>query len=249
MNVDTSMQKSFESLSSMQRVNRAADDAAGLAISEKMLTQIKGDSKAVDNMSSSDNLAKTAEGAMSSIQGSLQRMRELSVQASNATLTNDDKKIIQLEIDQLKQDIGDTVKNTKFNTQQILDGTFTNKNVAMNPEGTGMKMNIKNTGLESLGIADYDVTKQFDISKIDNAINKVSESRSSLGAFSNRMEHGINMTEVAEENQTASRSRIVDLDAAKGISQLNSQQGLMQYKIYAQQQGMAAKANSLSLLG
>lgn len=249
MNVDTAMQKSLESLSSAQRVNRAADDAAGLAISEKMLTQIKGDNKAVDNMSSADNMARTAEGAMSSIHGSLQRMRELSVQASNATLTADDRKILQLEIDQLKQDIGDTVKNTRFNTQQLLDGTFANKNIAMNPEGTGMKMNIKNTGLEALGIADYDVTKKFDISKIDNAIKKVSESRSELGAFSNRMGHGINMTEVAEENQTAARSRIVDLDIAKGVSQLNSQQGIMQYKIFAQKQDAAAKANALSLLG
>jgi flagellin len=249
MKVDSNTQTSYEQLSSMKSINKAADNAAGLAISQEMKAQVSGDGKAVDNMSSADNMVKTAEGSLNSIHDSLQRMRDLSVQASHGTLSKGDKQIIQTEIDQLKQDIGDTVKNTKFNTQTLLDGSFSNKNIAANPEGTGMKMSIKNTGLKALGIEDFDVTKSFDVSTIDKAITKVSDARSNLGALSNSMAHGINVTQVAQENQADAASAIEDLNVPNALSQLSSRQILQQYKIFAQKQTLSAKSGILNLLG
>ncbi|MCX7710587.1 MAG: flagellin [Clostridia bacterium] len=249
MRIEGALQNSYESLSSMQRINSAADDAAGLAISQNLTAETKGYDKGTDNALSMNDLAKTADGAMSSIHDSLQRMRELAVQASNGVLTGDDRKLIQEEIDQLKQSIGGVVQNTQFNTQKLLDGTFKDKNIAMNPSGTGMKMNIQNTGLEALGIKDFDVTKDFDIKTLDNAISQVSDARSQLGATSNRIMHGVSINQISSENLTASKSRMVDLDIPKAISQMKTQEILQQYQYFAQKQAAMQKSGTLSLLG
>lgn len=241
-------ENTYQSLASGRRINSAADDAAGLAISEKLGSQAKGDSVAINNMHDSNNLIKTAEGALTSIHDNLHRMRDLAVQASNGILSSEDRQIIQNEIVQIKESIGETVKNTQFNTQKLLDGSFADKNIAMTPQGTGMKMNIENSGLENLGIKDFDVTGNFDIGDIDRAIEKISEGRTELGATSNRLEHGISSAEISEYNQMAAKSRIADADIAKKAIQLNTQQIIENYKIYAQKQTMQGKANSLNLL-
>ncbi|MFZ5986239.1 MAG: flagellin [Bacillota bacterium] len=249
MRIEGSMTQSYERLSSMQRINRAADDAAGLAISQKLKEQINGLDRGTSNTQDMNNLAKTAEGSLSSIHDSLHRMRELAVQASNGTLTSEDKAMLQTEIDEIKASISDTVRNTQFNTIKVLDGTFSDKNVAIDPSGKGMKMSIQNTGLTALGIDSFDVTGSFDISDIDSALEKVSDARANLGATSNRLDHAVNTNRIAEYNQIAANSRIEDLDIGLEIMQLNTQQIVNQYQYYAQKQSAQQKANSLSLLG
>jgi len=198
----------YSQLSSGKRINGASDDAAGLAIAQKMETQIRGYSRGTQNAEDSKNLYNTAESALGSVNDNLQRMRELSVQASNGTLTDGDRAIIQTEIEQIKSSISDVAKNTSFNTQTLLDGTFSDKNIASNPRGTGSKMSIKNSSLESLGIADFDVTKEFDIKQIDDAIQKVSDARSDIGAKTNALERTIKYN----ENDNQKRNECVDLD-------------------------------------
>ena len=242
-------QNSYERISSGRRTNHAADDAAGLAISQKLLSQSNGLSKGIENGLAMNDLAQTAEGSLGSMNDDLQRIRELAVQASNGTLTDGDKKIIQNEIEQLKGSISDTAKNTEFNTQKLLDGTFTNKNIALNPQGTGTTMSIQDSSLASLGIDNFDVTGDFDISDIDNAITKVTDSRSNLGATSNGIMRATSANTVAEYNTEAAESQIGDVDIASEVVQQNIQQILQQYQMYAQKQTMAQKSSSLSLLG
>jgi flagellin len=249
MRIDNSIQNSYQSLSSGKRINSAADDAAGLAISQKLQAQSNGLEQASNNGLSMNDLANTADGALNSMGDSLQRIRELAVQASNGILAGGDKQAIQSEIDELKQSINETAKNTQFNTQKILDGTFTNKNIAVNTQGSGMQMNIRDTTLATLGIQNFDVTGNFDISDIDNAISKVSDARSDIGATSNAIKSAVSANDIEQINTEAADSRIEDADIAAQATQLNTLKILDQYKMYAQKQTMSQKANVLSLLG
>ena len=131
MNIASVSAQAYERLSTGLQINRAADNAAGLSITQGMSSEIKGMEQNVENIGSMNDLAKTAEGALNSIQDSLGRIRELSVQASNGILTDGDKSIIQSEISQLMQGIQDTSRNTEFNTMKLLDGSFANKNTAI----------------------------------------------------------------------------------------------------------------------
>jgi len=248
MNIDTAIQNSFAQLSSGKRINSAADDPAGLATSEGLTSQINGYAQVSDNALSAKDLAGTAEGSLSSINDSLQRMRDLAVQASSGTNSADDRKLIQNEIDQLKSSISDAAKNTDFNTIKVLDGSFSNKGVASNPSGTGRTMTIQNSSLETLGIDKFDVTQPFDISTIDNAINQVSDSRSNLGATSNSLSYEASVNDTAAENLSSSESRISDADMAKTITDLKTQQLQQQIQIYAQKTKMDQGSSVLNLL-
>ncbi len=195
MNIASVSAQAYERLSTGLQINRAADNAAGLSITQGMSSEIKGMEQNVENIGSMNDLAKTAEGALNSIQDSLGRIRELSVQASNGILTDGDKSIIQSEISQLMQGIQDTSRNTEFNTMKLLDGSFANKNTAMSPDGSGMQISIESAALDNLGLSGYDVTGAFDLSDIDNAIEKVSDSRANLGSLANAFEHATNSTQ------------------------------------------------------
>lgn len=247
--VSNSMNMSLIRMSTMKRINSAADDAAGLAISEKMKAQYSGIDKGTENIQDMSNLMKTAEGSMGSVQENLQRMRELAVQASNGTLTLEDRTVIQDEIDQLKQGISETVSNTEFNTQKLLDGSFNAKNVAMGADGTGGKANISSLSLDSLGISDFSVVSgNFDISKIDNALSQVSENRSSVGSQMNRYEHAENMNRTASNNLKESQSRIADADITKELISLNIGKVMQQYKYYSMKQQTNIEGSKLNLL-
>lgn len=248
MKIDSSIQKLYTQLSSAKRINSAANDPAGLAISNKMTAQVNGYDKGTENALTSQDLAKTAEGALSSINDSLQRIRELAVQASNATYTADDKKIIQAEITQLKEGIQQTARDTEFNTMKLLDGTFSDKTIASNPSGTGQTMTIKNTSLETLGIDNFDVTQNFNIEDIDKALTQVSDSRSNLGALSNRIDYMVNVNETASLNLRRAEDQISSADMAKAVTQLKTMQMQQQIQIYAQQNKMSQSASVLNLL-
>lgn len=227
-----SLYQSYSHLSSGLRINSAADDAAGLAIARKLESQSTGYDTGTRNAADSQNMINVADGALASITDSLQRIRELSLQASNSAVYGDsERKFMQMEIDQLKEHISDVAKNTQFNRINLLDGSNTGLHVASNPDGSGMDINMPASTLETLGIADYDVTGDFNISAIDDAITMVNQSRSELGASSNRLDSVIAYNSYASYNLTASRSRIEDLDMPKAISDMKKNQLLEQYKL------------------
>lgn len=247
MEIDRLIQNTFAQLSSGKRINTASDDPSGLAISERMTAQINGHDQSINNALTSQDLANTADGALSSIGDSLQRIREIAVQASNGTYTASDKKIMQAEIDQLKQGITETARNTEFNTIKLLDGTFSGANLASDQSGQGRPMTIQSAALESLGIDKFDVTKDFNIEDLDNAISKVSDSRSSLGAFSNRIDYQVSYEQTMSENLSRANSQLADADYADLITQLNTQQLQQKIQLYTLQSKMNQHASVLDL--
>ena len=220
------VQKSLEKLSSGLRINRAGDDAAGLAISEKMRGQIRGLAMAQKNSQDGISLIQTAEGALTETHAILQRMRELTVQAGNlGTQETEDLQAIQDEIGALIEEIDGIADRTQFNGKDLLTGAFAEDDlifqIGANAEQQ-LTVNIADMHAAELGaegVADIDVTtftegSDFDaaVAQIDDAINAVSGQRSALGAIQNRLEHTINNLSVSEENLTAAESRIRDVD-------------------------------------
>lgn len=224
--------RNYQSLASGRRINSAADDAAGAAIAQKLKSQENGYDAANRNAGTSQDMLKVADGALGSITDSLQRIRELSVQAYNGLYTDADRGAIQAEIDQLKQSISDTASQSQFNTKNLLDGTMGSSHVAAAPNGDGMDLNMPNATLKALGIEDYDVSSgNFDISVIDDALDKVTSARSSLGASSNRLDYTMAYNANASYNLTASRSRIEDLDYPMAVSELKKKQLLQTFNM------------------
>lgn len=227
--------RSYQSLASGKRINSAADDAAGLAIAQKLLSQANGYDVGTRNAGTSQDMTKVADGALSSITDNLQRIRELSIQASDFLYTDGDRGAIQAEIDQLKQAISDTASQTQFNTMNLLDGTMGSSHVAAGPDGTGLDFQMPNAMLQVLGIADYDVTSgNFDLDVIDKALDMVSSARSSLGATSNRLDYILEYNGYASFNTTASQSRIEDLDYPQAVSEMKKKQALSMYSLMMQ---------------
>lgn len=239
---------SYQQLASGKRINSAADDAAGMAIAEKLLTQSNSLDIASRNAGTFQDMTKVADGALGSISDNLQRIRELSVQASNGLYTDSDRGAIQAEIDQLKQQISDTAGQTQFNTKNLLDGSTGSMMAAINADGSGMEVNMPVSTLDVLGIADYDVTGDFDISAIDNALKMVNSSRSELGATSNRLDYAMSNNNYASLNTTSSRSRIEDLDYPQAVSEQKKQQVLLQYSLMMQRKKMEDEGGRMQRL-
>ena len=242
------MSTSFEQLSSMKQINKAADNAAGLSIVEKMNSQVNGYDTGTDNAAAGKDLLNVADGALGTIADSLQRIRELSIQAGNVTYTDDDKAALQDEVGALLKDIQATAKNTEFNTMKLLDGSMADLDLATNPSGGGHKIQLVNATLENLGIEDYDVTGDFDLSVIDEAISKITEARSSIGATTNALGNTISYNMYASQNLSAASSRIEDLDVGEAVSELKKNQVLEQYRLFAQQAKMKEEENKLGIL-
>ena len=252
--VTSALQKSTEKLSSGYKINRAGDDAAGLSISEKMRSQIRGLNKASDNAQDGISLIQVAEGALNETHSILQRMNELATQAANDTNTSTDRTAIKAEIDQLTSEINRIQSTTQFNTQNLLDGKFTGKNLQIGSlKGQTIKISISNMNAATLGVSGLTVDKNstagISMSKIQAAIDKVSTQRSNLGALQNRLEHTINNLDTTSENTSAAESRIRDTDMADEMVQYSKNNILSQAG-----QSMLAQANQqtqgvLSLLG
>lgn len=228
-----SSQSTYAALSSGYRINSAADDAAGLAISEDMLSQENGYDVGTDNAADGRNLLNVADGALSGMQDSLQRIRELALQATNGIYGSSEKQAIQSEIDQLKETIQATAKGTSFNSLKLLDGSMADIELATNPEGGGMEIQLANATLEALGIDDFDVTGSFNIADIDKAIEMVSSARSSFGAQSNALDHTINFNQIASIDMASSRSRIKDTDYGEELIKQKRDEAMEQYRMFA----------------
>lgn len=246
--LNNSINRSYEQLSTMKKINSAADNAAGLTIVEGMKSQTNGYDVSANNAKDAQGLLNVAEGGLSSITDSLQRIRELSVQASNFIYTDSDKQAMQEEINGLKQTIQDAARGTEFNTMKLLDGSMANINLATNPDGTGMKIQLENSTLESLGIADFDVTKDFNISDIDKALEKVTSARANIGATSNALDSSIRYSNLASENLTKASSNIEDLDVEEAISDMNKKKLLNEYQMFAKKALLQQQANVSNLL-
>lgn len=245
--------KSTEKLSSGYRVNRAADDAAGLSISEKMRSQIRGLDQASDNAQDGISLIQTAEGALNEIHSMLQRMNELAVKAGNDTNQSIDRDAIQDEVNALASEISRIANTTQFNKMDLFttSTTLSLQVGANNKQSIGLKLSKTNAtklGVHKLSMSSHAKANSA-ITKIQSAINLVSKQRSALGALQNRLEYTISNLDSSSENTQAAESRIRDTDMASEMVKYSKNNILMQAG-----QSMLAQANQqtqgvLSLLG
>lgn len=247
--------KSMEKLSSGLRINRAGDDAAGLAISEKLRGQVRGLNQAVRNAQDGISLIQTAEGALNETHSILQRLRELAVQGANDTLTADDRNAIQQEINSLLAEIDRIATTTEFNTKKLLNGdiatTALNFQIGANT-GQTIAVTIATATaaaltISGISVGSSDLANQA-IASIDSAIKAISESRASLGAIQNRLEHTIANLSVASENLAASESRIRDVDMAQEMMNFTKTQILQQAGVAMLAQANMAPQSVLQLL-
>ena len=260
--VSSAMSKSTEKLSSGYKINRAGDDAAGLSISEKMRSQIRGLNKAASNAQDGISLVQVAEGALNETHSILQRMNELATQAANDTNTSVDREAIQQEMNQLTSEIDRIQSTTQFNSMNLLDGTFSSKQLKLQVgalSGQSIGVSIAKMSASKLGLADNAGKVSLKVSAfstagaamktIQAAIKTVSDTRSKLGAIQNRLEHTINNLNTTSENTQAAESRIRDTDMASEMVEYSKNNILAQAG-----QSMLAQANQqtqgvLSLLG
>jgi flagellin len=209
-NTEYQLGKSMQKLSSGLRINSAADDAAGLSISEKMTAQVNGTDQAQRNAMDGISLVQTAEGAYNEMHSILQRIRELAVQAQNSTLSSSDTAAIDLEVGQLTAELARISANTEFNGLNILSGTFTLQVGADQGAGNQISFSLTSVSFTSIGSA----AGANAIADVDAAITSVSNARSTLGAIQNRLEDTVDNLGVYEENISAAESRIRDVDVA-----------------------------------
>jgi flagellin len=250
----STLSKSTEKLSSGYRVNRAADDAAGLAISEKMRRQIRGLTQASRNAQDGISMVQTAEGALNEVHDMLQRMNELAVQASNGTnVASQDKTYINLEVSQLIKEINDVANNTTFNGLSLLKASKTITLQIGSEKGHTLAISLFKLTASGLGVNNVKVstsaTATSAISTIKAAINTLNQKRAKLGAYQNRLEHKIANLDNVVENTTAAESRIRDTDMATEMVKYSNANILQQAG-----QSMLAQSNQsnqgvLSLLG
>jgi flagellin len=237
--------KSMEKLSSGYRVNRAADDAAGLAISEKMRGQIGGLDQAQRNAQDAISLVQTGEGALNEVHSMLQRVRDLKVQYANGTLETSDKQAISAEVQQLGKEISDITSKTEFNGIKLLTAgsvtfqvgaeaadtitlTKTEMSAAVGTAGTGGLKELIDIGAASDVTAADGLFSSLTIDQIDDAIKNVSNARATFGAVQNRLEHRLNNLSTYQENLVASESRIRDVDMASEMVNFTKLQVLQQ---------------------
>jgi flagellin len=257
--------KSMEKLSSGYRINRAADDAAGLAISEKMRGQIGGLAQAQRNAQDGISLVQTAEGALTEVHSMLQRVRDLKVQFENGTLSSDDQDAIAAEVFQIAGEIKNISEQTKFNGSAVFNSTGFTFQVGANDSETvattatvfsGAIGSAGNGGLSELtGLSSaaqvktaLDTGVLANISTVDNAIKNVSSARANFGAVQNRLEHRLNNLATYQENLTASESRIRDVDMAAEMTKFTKLNILQQAGTSMLAQANQAPQNVLSLL-
>ena len=247
LGITTSAQaKSSEKLSSGYKINRAADDAAGLAISEKLRSQIRGLNQASDNCQDGISLIQTAEGALNETHSILQRLNELAVKSSTDTNTTEDRGYIQQEVSALTAEVTRISTDTEFNKMKLLDSSYKGKLIQVGANnGQTISVSIGSMSAKALGISGLSLSSQASaakaISTIAAAVKTVSNQRSKLGALQNRLEHTIANLDTASENAQSSESTIRDTDMASEMVNYSKNNILAQAG-----QSMLAQANQSS---
>jgi flagellin len=263
--------KAIEQLSSGLRINKAADDAAGLAVSEKLKNQVRGLNQAQRNAQDGISLIQTAEGALNETHNILARMRELAVQASNDTLTDADRVHIQAEVDQLLSEVDRIATSAQFNGKKLLVGASASQTALVFHIGANIgdevsvglaSIDARGVGLavSALGSASYatsvgqlsgmsfQTSANASIDTLTSAIDKVSTQRGLLGAYQNRLQSTINSLGIAAENTGAANSRIRDADVAQAVSEMVRNQILQQSTMAVLAQANQAPQMALQLL-
>jgi flagellin len=249
---------SLEHLSSGSRINKAGDDAAGLAISEKLRANIRSMKQATRNANDGVSLIQTAEGGMNEVGNILIRLRELSIQAASDTIGDNERGFINKEVQQLKSEVDRISKSTEFNGTKLLDGSAPNMEVQVglnnNKEIDRFTYDSKNlvTNLSSFGIEDVSTMNKEDaqnnLGKIDDAINHLNGNRATLGALQNRFMSTINNLAIYQENLQAANSRIRDTDMAEETANLTKTNILTQANVSVLSQANANPQLALKLL-
>lgn len=251
----------FAKLASGKRITRAADDAAGLAIAEKLNADIRSAEQAQRNISDAAAMTRVAEGGLSEISSMLARGRELATQASSGTLNDQQRTAVNNEIEGIKKEIDRISGTTEFNGQKVLDGSMapgapTQVNVqagVKSEAGNQINMNVVNqSDTQALGVDTVDVSTQQGaqdaLAAFDNAIGKVTESRANIGSLQNRFDSAASNIGVYRENLQAASSNIQDLDYAQGTSDLSRNQVLNQAATSVLRQGLATQQASIGAL-
>ncbi len=260
-----SLAKSMQRLSSGLRINSAKDDAAGLAITDRMTSQIRGMNQAARNANDGISMAQTAEGALGEVTNILQRMRELSVQSANASNSSADRASLDSEFGQLKEEIDRIADTTQFNGMTLLDGTFKSGSAAVFQVGANANQTISvaigksgGANTSALGSGAVNVSAigistaaraQSAIGVLDTAISDVDTMRGALGAVQNRFESTIANLNNVSENLSAARSRILDADIAQETSNMTKMNILQQAGVSILSQANQTPQLALSLLG
>ena len=248
------MNTAMQRLSSGLRINSAKDDAAGLAISDRMTAQIRGLNQAARNANDGISLAQTAEGALSETTNILQRMRELSVQSANATNSSSDRTSLDAEFKQLISEIDRIATDTTFNNTKLLDGSFTSQAFQVGANsGQTISVSVAGATASTLGVGSLAVTSasgaRAAIGAIDTAIASVDSIRGNLGAVQKRFESTIANLQNVSENVSAARSRILDADIASETSNMTKYNILQQAGVSILAQANQTPQLALSLLG
>jgi len=253
-----SLGKSLERLSSGLRINRAGDDAAGLAISENMRAQIRSMNQAMRNANDGVSLVQTAEGSLNEVSNILVRMRELATQSATGTVSSDQRSYIDAEFTQLKNEINRIASSAEFNGSKLLDGTSATYSFqvgAGNSANDTIAVSISAAGASSIGVGTASVSGNNSsaasaaLGAIDTAIKSVSNIRGTLGAVQNRLQSTINNLQVYSENLSAAESRIRDVDVAAETAALTRAQILSQAGTAILAQANQTPQSALQLLG
>ncbi len=251
------MNRSMERLSSGLRINRAADDAAGLAVSEAMRSNIRGQNVASRNAQDGVSLVQVADGALGNVGDMLQRMRDLAVQASNGTLTDSQRANLNAEVQQILTEINAVGTNTDFNGIKILSGSVSTAVSAVTLQvgaaaGQSIAFTVGTVSTQQLGVSGIAVSSAASasaaIASIDAAISTVTTSRATLGAIQNRLEQTINRLGIMAENLQSAESRVRDADMAQEMIKFTKSQILSQSGMSMLSQANAAPQQVLSLL-
>lgn len=252
------MEKTLEKLSSGKRINRAGDDAAGLAIAQKMGDMIKALEQGMENAHDGLSLVQTADGGMDQTSDHLGRMRELAMTAANGTLSPDQRDAVQAEFSALKDEVSRIAGSTEFNGQKLLDGSAGELDIALADSGSdtnaiavdlSVNMDASSLGLASSRVDGGDPTNALAAMRdVDAALAQVSSRRAELGAVSHRLESATRNMGVAMENTYASRSRVMDTDYAVEMASLARDQVLASAGTAVQAQARGLAATALNLL-
>lgn len=264
---ENNLQKTMERLSSGERINRAGDDASGLAVSEKMRTQIRGLNKATENITNGVSFIQTTEAYLQSTTDILQRIRELSVQSANGIYSDEDRMQIQVEVSSLVAEVDRIASSAQFNGFNMLTGRFANENspgVMQFQVGANMDQNIRiyvgDMSASALGLKGSQEDNEapvsvsdptaanYTIGIVDEALKNVNKQRADLGAYQNRLESAAKTSSIAAENLQASESRIRDADMAKDVVELTRQNILQNAGVAMLGQANSQAQNVLALL-
>lgn len=256
--VSDKLSTSFERLSSGFRINSAADDAAGLQISDRLTSQVQGLNQAVRNANDAISLTQTAEGALSEVTSSLQRIRQLSIQAQSGINSSSDRTALQKEVSALKTEISRVASDTQFGNVNLLNGSFSASFLVGANAGQTISVNLSSTdgasyGASGLGVGSVDISTASGASSaltsIDAAISSIGGIRADLGALQNRFQSTIRNLSNISENLEGARSRIRDTDFASETAELTRNQIIQQASVSVLSQANQRPQTALSLLG